>query len=649
MSKHLNLFTLFICLIFFLAPLFIFSQPKDTTSNTNDSLNIVTKDTLKVFGTFENDFDFCNVGKNYFEIDTLLSDFQKNENFYHSNPFFAKSSNSGLAERDLIFQNEYDYNQISSHKYFSHYFYNNANAKYYNTINPFSNAFYMMGPKREQVFDFFFTRNFGKYINAAVDYSLLYSPGRYKNQKSNDNFVNVTSNFHSKNKKYMALANYFYNRMKIQENGGIANDSDFIQKLTSNQLMDVNLNNDKTNIIENRVKESGIYFRQYYFPGYTLNKKDTIKDNQKYIAFGRFSYSVLFRNEKESYYDDNPASGFYQNIFFPDSAVTHDSLQVNFIENKIEWSNIHYYISDSLEQHFVFSIGAKHQKQHIYNLDTVLNFHTIIPEMKCRIDFDPIVVSIYGFFVTSGFNKNDYSCNAEADYKLSDKNDNPEVISIGASSISQTPCWFDQHYSSNNFHWDYEFEKISMNNLFLKYTGSILTSEISFLNIENPVFYDDYAMPRQLNRSNQIIQFKVKKVFKWKKWSMDNDIIYQRNTGTDVIRLPEFISNHSLFFSKDLFKKALSAQFGTEITFFSSYYPLAYMPATRQFYLQNDFKSAAYPYIDIFMNLKIKRVRIFLKLDHVNSGMMGYDYFLIPHYPMSDRSLKFGLSWIFYN
>ena len=36
-----------------------------------------------------------------------------------------------------------------------------------------------MGPKREQLFDVMFTRNFKKNLNLAVDYKLIHSLGEY--------------------------------------------------------------------------------------------------------------------------------------------------------------------------------------------------------------------------------------------------------------------------------------------------------------------------------------------------------------------------------------------------------------------------------------------------------------------------------------
>jgi len=71
------------------------------------------------------------------------------------------------------------------------------------------------------------------------------------------------------------------------------------------------------------------------------------------------------------------------------------------------------------------------------------------------------------------------------------------------------------------------------------------------------------------------------------------------------------------------------------------------MPALRQFYLQNEKKTGNYIYADFFINCKIQRVRFFVKYQHFNAGLMGYNYYMIPHYPMQDAAFKFGMSWIF--
>jgi hypothetical protein len=35
--------------------------------------------------------------------------------------------------------------------------------------------------------------------------------------------------------------------------------------------------------------------------------------------------------------------------------------------------------------------------------------------------------------------------------------------------------------------------------------------------------------------------------------------------------------------------------------------------------------------------------------DHVNSGLSGYNYFMVPFYPQSVRMFRFGVGWTFYD
>lgn len=630
--RHTRYPAIFFCLIFSLAPLFLFSQNKDSISK-NDS--------LRISAFYEKNLNTKNFEKNFFEVDTILNGFQEKEYSYHDHSFYARSATPGAAERDIILQSDHTFDQVSSLKYFRHYFHNNSNAKYYYAPSPYANATYMMGPKHEQLFDILFTRNFGNLANLAIDYYLLYSNGVYLYSKANDNFVSATSNFHSKSKRYLAIVDYFYNRMRVNENGGIYKDSVFTENIEPRRdRIGVNLAS-----AENRVKESGIYFRQFYFPGFYRNKKDTVKGNEKYIAFGRFSYSILFKNNEVIYFDENPESGFYSNIFL-DSMATKDSLQTNSMENDIEWSNIRFNRNDSTEQRFLLKIGTRFLKQHIYGAASAFNVSSVIPEASVNINLTPIHIDISGFYVAGGYNRDDYSANAEAVYYFEK---GYKYFSIGAAAVSQTPCWFDQVYFSNHFQWIHDFGKIYTKKYQVVYSSKDFSSGIKFFNVKNPVYFDSAAIPAQLQGNNKVLQVRIDKLFRWRKWSLDNDIVYQKVSGTDVIRLPELMSMHSLYYSDNLIKNVLAAQFGAEVNFFSSYFPLAYMPATREFYLQNKYKSSAYPYIDFFMNFKIKRIRIFFKLDHLNSGLMGYDYMMIPHYPMADRALKFGLSWIFYN
>ena len=128
-----------------------------------------------------------------------------------------------------------------------------------------------------------------------------------------------------------------------------------------------------------------------------------------------------------------------------------------------------------------------------------------------------------------------------------------------------------------------------------------------------------------------------------------NSFIFQYGFKSNALHLPLIADNFLLYAEFNIFKKALRTQIGFDLFYNTSYYADAYMPVTRTCYLQNDVKIGNYLYGDVFLSLLIKRARIFLKYQHVNSGLMGYKYYSVPHYPMQDRALKFGVSWMFYN
>jgi hypothetical protein len=96
----------------------------------------------------------------------------------------------------------------------------------------------------------------------------------------------------------------------------------------------------------------------------------------------------------------------------------------------------------------------------------------------------------------------------------------------------------------------------------------------------------------------------------------------------------------------------MDLQVGGEVYYNSRFYGDGYMPVTGMFYMQRAVKLGDYPYTDIFINFKVKRIRFFFKYEHLNSSIFNQKEFLAPHYPVDPNSpipLKFGISWTFYD
>ena len=74
----------------------------------------------------------------------------------------------------------------------------------------------------------------------------------------------------------------------------------------------------------------------------------------------------------------------------------------------------------------------------------------------------------------------------------------------------------------------------------------------------------------------------------------------------------------------------------------------AYDPALAEFYIQTNRKYGNFPRFDFFVDGKIRTMRIFLKLEHFNASLSGYNYYSAPNYPYRDMIFRFGVVWNFF-
>ena len=79
---------------------------------------------------------------------------------------------------------------------------------------------------------------------------------------------------------------------------------------------------------------------------------------------------------------------------------------------------------------------------------------------------------------------------------------------------------------------------------------------------------------------------------------------------------------------------------GFDLFYNTSYYANAYMPSLAVFYQQQEKQLGNYPYFDVFLNIRLKRVRFFLKYEHLNSGWIEKNFFTALHYPKNQAILK---------
>jgi hypothetical protein len=167
--------------------------------------------------------------------------------------------------------------------------------------------------------------------------------------------------------------------------------------------------------------------------------------------------------------------------------------------------------------------------------------------------------------------------------------------------------------------------------------------------VKNLVYMDVTAMPVQEGDAINITSLYIQKNFKVGIFHADNRLLFQLSGNDDVVPLPKVGLNARWYMQGDLVKSVLTAQLGADVYFHSKYYIPAYNPSVGLFYNQKEKEVGQYPMVDAFLNLKWKRVTLFVKLTHATEGMFNKEYFSALHYPRNKRMMRFGITWHFYN
>jgi hypothetical protein len=216
-----------------------------------------------------------------------------------------------------------------------------------------------------------------------------------------------------------------------------------------------------------------------------------------------------------------------------------------------------------------------------------------------------------------------------------------------------SPSLFQQRFISNHFEWDNGFSNILVNRATGGFTLKTRNKKLSFnpqasyTVINNFVYLDSLARPRQTTDFIQLIQVGTSLDFQLGVLHSRNLAFFTANTGESFLRIPEIFLNAQIYCEDCFLKKYLQSQIGIDVHYKSGYFADAYMPVSKQFYLQDNFFVEGYAIIDLFLNVKVKNLRLFLRFSHVNQ-LPDSGYVTTPTYPGAPRNFVFGANWLFF-
>ena len=255
-------------------------------------------------------------------------------------------------------------------------------------------------------------------------------------------------------------------------------------------------------------------------------------------------------------------------------------------------------------------------------------------------------------YYPSGYRSGDFSMNAHIALTAKLRG-HPITLSGRFSQTKRSPSYWENNLFSNHYMWSNSFKQEDETRFEVSLNVPSIALEVSAWQgvISNKIYYDAQSMVAQSSDAISLTSLYARKDFRLGGFHFDHRVLLQWSTNQEVIPVPLCSAFLSYYYECWVERnKVLRLQFGVDGKFNTSYYAPSYNPALATFYNQREYEIGNYPYLDVFLTAKWKRMRIFLKYQHVNYNLFGNGYYLTTAgYPLNPGMFKVGISWGFYD
>ena len=555
---------------------------------------------------------------------------------------------------------------------------------YTNTKSPFTNlTYYKQGDGRygEERFKAYFAVNVNKRMGFGFDIDYTYGRGKYQSQSTALFNGNLFAYYHGD--KYDMHFSFINENLKVAENGGITDDryvTDPLEMAEGERTYETyNIPTNLMDIWNNNTGYHAFLTHRYNLGFYrdVTEENDTVS-KQLFVPVTSFIHSVkvdIDRRKYVSYDVDQNNEYFEHNYLGTDSLdiTRHFSVKntvgIALREGFNKWAKAGLTAFMSFE-HRNFTMtdtvtGIPGQRVATSHKENVLSIGGQLSKQQGK----TLHYNVIGEIAMLGEDAGQFTVEGNGDLNFRLFNDTVR-LEANAYIKNLNPTFYFRHFHSKHYWWDNDLSKIMRTRIEGKLSIDRWRTQLKagVENITNYTYLDNASMQytdrqgntaykndmavRQHSGSIQVFSATLKQDFKLGILHLDNEVTYQKTSNSDVLPLPELVLYHNLYLKFALAKKVLKIEMGADMRYFTQYYAPDYAPAIGQFYLQNRetrYKLGAYPMLNGYINLHLKRTRIFVQMYNLLQRGGDKSYFYIPHYPLNPRILKIGLSWNFFD
>jgi hypothetical protein len=616
------------------------------------------------------------------KLDTVFADYQT------YNPVLKKSVTAqtlgimgGSAQNNDFFGRSFDPNEFLFLRNYQDYGTWPRDVRFYNTTKPFTlleyGQWFSNKPNGESWLRVFQTQNINPSLNFGFSYSSISSNGKYLNQTAKDNSLNLFASYNID--RYDLWFIIGKNKFTNQENGGLLYPADIENPDLKPENLPVWLSGANA-----ETKNSfGVIAHQYKF-GKWIKVKEKDEEFQKFITRFALMHTLEFSDnsryfhevEPNPFYDLSDSRGnvyFYGTEHLPYIKSTTGTTTLPSTQDKTGMKRVTnlFYLKavETPDRKYTFGKQA-------YIGNDLINFY--FP--RERMIYTPGILmpplgltqsknltntfvggSIFsttskfwnwngtGRYYVQGYRFADFDLQGRIEKPIRTSRDT-SYIRISGGMTNTTPDYLYNHYYSNHYKWENSFDKTYELKLGVAYEKPFRRFKAGFKYsiINNFIYWDEAALPAQAKSEFSVAQIFLNKDFKFGPLNLQNSFLFQKSTTDKYLHVPQLSTKNAMFLN-GIISKVLTFQMGFELRYDSKYYADYYSPALGTFYVQQNEKIGNYPWIDAFINLKIKRTRFYVKYNNLGNKFVRSGYYTTPGYAAQIASACFGLSWTFYD
>ncbi len=612
----------------------------NTFSQDTVEQNIKTEFTnLRYYQTQPNDWK---------EVDTSIDFIQRYDPIHQNSVFRENLGNYGSPTFSLKLRPFTDGNFLIGLREYDIYRYKPKTLSFYDSYTPFTHLkFNQRFSGNQQDLSGVHARNITPFWNGSVRFTRRNSEGLYLNQQTDQTRIGINTRFSSPNGRYKGFLSGILNDFKNQENGGVESIKGF------KALEGSDRNRASVNLagVREGFHEKSFNYDHFLFTGPEnidtfFKKNDTFLQRSVQSQF-HFHHHIGYGQKSYGYRDKDPGAKaeFYPAIY-NDSSLTHDSLNYWLLSNAFAISNFSQ--SDTPGNESLKMRGGVEWNISQYHFEgTQENFQNL--KVKGRIQ---LPLGKHQFYAKSHFFPlGKYQGNFKSEEAITLALDSFKNLQFGHKIQKRDPALVKTRMRGNHLKWDKNFKDPLINRFHMKLNQNRmnLNAKVYYTLIHNYTYFGRDISPKQIKRPISQIATQVNHHYNFGKVHLSNNFHFQYYSNNEVIHRPDWSLKSSIFYKDKLFDNNLLLATGIDFRYNKPYQANAYFPDFNIFYLQDRRNVGGYPVFDLFLNFRIERFRGFLKVGHLNKGLSGDDYFILPNYPLYPRVFALGVRWMFYD